>query len=102
MKKSTRIHNEREVEVRHYASGIVTVYDGRGYVGSVHANIHKTGSVRGMKNLGYWRREARCVPGGEWVYNIDTYVVTDELDELAAELCQCKGCLERRTNVHGN
>jgi len=58
---------------------------------SAHPNIDATGSVRGMKDLGYWDKNARTVRTHGFIYNIDSYVVTDELDHIAAEHCQCGG-----------
>lgn len=36
-----------------------------------YANIHYTGSVRGMKNLGYWNKHDRCIRCGKYIYNVD-------------------------------
>lgn len=36
-----------------------------------YANIHYTGSVKGMKNLGYWDKSDTCIRCGQWIYNID-------------------------------
>lgn len=35
-----------------------------------HPSIHYTGSVRGMKKLGYWGKNDRCVRCGQWIYNL--------------------------------
>lgn len=35
-----------------------------------HPSIHHTGSVRGMKNLGVWRKKDRCVRCGQYIYNL--------------------------------
>lgn len=35
-----------------------------------HPSIHKTGSVLGMKKLGYWGKNDVCVKIGEYIYNI--------------------------------
>ena len=35
-----------------------------------HPSIHYTGSVRGMKKLGYWRKTDRCVRCGQYIYNL--------------------------------
>ncbi len=35
-----------------------------------HPSIHYTGSVRGMKNLGYWGRNDICVRCGQYIYNL--------------------------------
>lgn len=65
---------------------------------SVHSNINITGSVRGMKNLGYWGKNDRTVKTGGVIYNIDSFVCDkdNELEMIVAEECRCQGCLERR------
>lgn len=35
-----------------------------------HPSIHYTGSVRGMKKLGFWGKNDRCVRCGQWIYNL--------------------------------
>lgn len=35
-----------------------------------HPSIHRTGSVRGMKKLGFWGRDDRCVRCGQYIYNL--------------------------------
>lgn len=73
-------------------AGIAWVEDGSTGMGhSAHPNIDATGSVRGMKNLGYWGKDDRTVRSHGWIYNIDHCVVTDELDEIARKNCQCGG-----------
>lgn len=73
-------------------TGIAWVEDGSTGTGhSAHPNISATGSVRGMKNLGYWNKDDRTVRSHGWIYNIDHCVVTDELDEIARKNCQCGG-----------
>lgn len=36
----------------------------------IHPSIHYTGSVRGMKNLGYWGKDDVCVRCGQYIYNL--------------------------------
>lgn len=73
-------------------TGIAWVEDGTTGSGhSAHANIDATGSVRGMKSRGYWRKDDRTVRTHGAIYNIDSAVVTDELDQLATDWCQCGG-----------
>ena len=73
-------------------NGIAWVEDGTSGLGySAHSNISSTGSVRGMKNLGHWRKTARTVRSHGWIYNIDSCIVTSELDEIAREACRCGG-----------
>lgn len=81
-------------------TGIAWVVDGSTGCGhSCHANIDSSGSVRGMKKLGYWRKKDRTVRSNGFIYNIDSYVVNDELDEIAARECRCQACLERRSKI---
>lgn len=35
-----------------------------------HPSIHRTGSVRGKKKLGFWGRNDRCVLCGQYIYNL--------------------------------
>lgn len=81
------------VEVyRDVETGLVWVEDGStGSWHSSHANIDATGSVRGMKNLGYWKKDARTVRAHGYIYNIDSCVITDEYDQIANDLCRCGG-----------
>lgn len=36
-------------------------------------NIHKSGSIRGMKKL-YWGKDAYCVRCGSYIYKVPKYV----------------------------
>ena len=36
----------------------------------IHPSIHYTGSVRGMKRLGYWGKSDICVRCGQYIYNL--------------------------------
>jgi hypothetical protein len=73
-------------------NGIAWVEDGHTGMGhSAHPNISVTGSVRGMRALGYWPKNERVVRSHGWQYNIDRCIVTDELDELARQHCRCGG-----------
>lgn len=85
-----------------YSNGIATVHDGSsGMTHSVHPNIDCTGSVRGMKQLGYWKRDARTVRAGSYIYNIDSLAYDKEnaYDMVAYENCMCMACLERKMKV---
>lgn len=78
-------------------TGIVTIHNGRtGNGHSCHANIDGTGSIRGMKNLGYWRKNDRCLKSFGVIYNVDTLVVSDDLDKITEKHCKCIACRERR------
>lgn len=39
-----------------------------------HPSIHHTGSVRGMKKLGFWKKHHRCVRCGQYIYNLDIWI----------------------------
>jgi hypothetical protein len=85
---------------RDMRTGIAWIENGRtGNGHSCHANIDATGSIRGMKKRGYWGRDDRCVKSHGYIYNIDTFVVTDAWDEVAAAECRCAACIERRSGV---
>jgi hypothetical protein len=80
-------------------NGIVWIEDGRTGLGiSVHASISSTGSVVGMKNLGYWGKKDRTVRSHGWIYNIDSFVCdkNNEMEMIIANECRCQGCVERR------
>ena len=80
-------------------TGIAWVEDGSTGLGhSCHANIDASGSIRGMKDRGYWGKKDRCVRSHGFIYNIDTYVVSGVLDKIAADACMCEACLERQNS----
>jgi len=75
-------------------TGIAWIEDhasGRGH--SLHTSIARSGSVKGMKQLGYWNLNDRTVPSHGWIYNIDQYVPeTDPLiQQWLLDHCQCGG-----------
>jgi hypothetical protein len=73
-------------------TGIAWIENGStGQGHSCHPNIDITGSVKGMKKLGYWKQDDRTVRSNGCIYNIDKLVVTDELDEITREYCRCAG-----------
>jgi hypothetical protein len=73
-------------------TGIAWVEDGStGMIHSAHANIDSTGSIKGMKNLGYWGKKDRCIRSNGWIYNIDTIYARTEYEHIAKEYCQCGG-----------
>lgn len=39
-----------------------------------HPSIHYTGSVQGMKKLGYWGKNDRCVRCGQHIYNLSIWL----------------------------
>lgn len=67
-----------------------------GCVHSCHPNIDVTGSVSGLKKQGYWEKKDRTVRFRHTIYNVDSYIVSDHWDKIAAENCDCIGCLSRR------
>ena len=81
------------------STGLAWIINGRtGMAHSCHPNIDSTGSVTGMKKLGYWGKKDRIIRSHGFQYNIDRFVINtkDELDVLVAEECMCAGCQERR------
>lgn len=93
-------------EIKPYANlykdtntGIAWIKDGSsGCSFSVHANIDSSGSVRGMKERGYWGKNDRTVKSHGFIYNIDSFVCDkdNEFEKIVAEECTCQGCIERR------
>lgn len=86
-------------------NGIAWIEDGSSGCGfSVHSNIDSSGSVRGMKNLGYWQKKDRTIRSHGFIYNIDTLVYdwdkgsyNRELEDMVANECMCQACVERRS-----
>lgn len=77
-------------------TGIAWIEDYTAGLGhSCHANIYASGSIRIMKKLGYWRKEDRCVRSHGFIYNIDSLVITSDLDEIARQYCRCGGKHDR-------
>ena len=87
-------------------TGIAWIADGStGMCISVHPNIDITGSVRGMKNLGYWGKKDRTVRCNGFIYNIDHRSLSFEddspygkLEKIVLDECCCDACSERRAN----
>lgn len=97
MKQFIREIEESVKLYRDDKNGIAWIEDGRTGLGiSVHANIHSSGSVTGMKNIGYWGKSDRTIRSHGWIYNIDSFVCDNELEMIVADECRCQGCLERR------
>lgn len=91
-----RIDGAREL-YRDDRTGIAWVKDSSdGCEHSCHSNIDSTGSVSGMKMRGGWAKGARCVRTNGFIFNIDSFLVSDEWNEVASENCQCQACIERR------
>ena len=80
-------------------NGIAWIEDGSTGLGiSVHPNLDKSGSVTGMKKLGYWDKSDRIVLSHGWKYNIDRFVCDkkNDLEMIVADECMCRACLKRR------
>jgi len=50
---------------------------------SAHANIDISGSIKGMKKMGYWGKNDVTHKQGGFIYNLSTQVISDPLDALA-------------------
>ena len=99
MKQFVRKIEEHVNLYRDDKNDIAWIEDGRTGLGiSVHANIYSSGSVSGMKNLGYWGKNDRAIRSHGWIYNIDSFVCDkeNELEMVVADECRCQGCIERR------
>ena len=84
-------------------NGISWIEDGNTGLGySCHANISATGSVRGMKERGWWGKKDRCVRSHGFIYNIDTLIISSDFDKIAADTCECDACQERRKGTYKN
>lgn len=68
--------------VRRNGIGVVKNYSA-GIGHSAHPNIDETGSVRGMKELGYWRKSDVITRSGGFYYNTSSVVISDAIDALA-------------------
>ncbi|WP_036486731.1 hypothetical protein [Myxosarcina sp. GI1] len=78
---------------RHSFTGIAWIEDdSTGMAHSCHPNIHTTGSVLGMIKLGYWQPSDHIVRSDGYFYNTSNFVISDELDNLAAINCLCHSC----------
>ena len=74
-------------------TGIAWIEDGStGLSHSAHPNIDSSGSVSGMKNLGYWGENDKVVFSHGYYYNISRIAGSDALDRLALVECQCEKC----------
>lgn len=78
-------------------TGIAWIEDGStGNGHSAHPNIDATGSVKGMKQRGWWDRDAITVRSHGFIYNVSAVSCGDDLDGIAKEYCQCQGCNKYR------
>lgn len=65
---------------------------------SAHPNIDASGSVKGMKQLGYWGKKDRTIKSHGYIYNIDQWGYEDEdkYTKICCDECRCQACIERR------
>lgn len=99
MKMLLNVINDRAKLYRDTNNGIAWIEDtSTGNSISCHANIDSSGSVRGMKKLGYWKNTDRTIRSHGFIYNIDTYVVNinDPFERIVAAECKCDACIQRR------
>lgn len=85
---------EPHVELfRDEKTGMAWIENGStGMYHTVHPNIHRSGSVRGMKKLRYWDWDDKTVRTNGYIYNVSRKAVSDKLDEIVEEYCKCEGC----------
>ncbi len=83
-------HDEQGLRINGYLikirkqNGIVSIENGSVGVGhSCHPNIDSSGSVKGMKNLGYWDKKDATVKAHGFIYNVSKIAISDDLDLLA-------------------
>jgi len=63
---------------------VVCIENGSAGIGhTAHPNIDVSGSVSGMKKLGYWRKEDRIIRERGHYYNMSRVSISCELDALA-------------------
>lgn len=100
MKKLIRQINEYQALYRDTSNGIAWIEDGSTGTGiSIHSSIDSSGSIRGMKKIGYWRKSDRTIRSHGFIYNIDTlsYDKNNALERmLVSAECKCAACIERR------
>lgn len=98
MKRFIRMAGPHAKLYRDDRTGIAWVADGSTGLGySAHPNIDRTGSVTGMKKLGYWGKNDRTVRSNGFIYNISRLAVDPSVpyEKLAAQECRCSACRER-------
>ena len=84
-------------------TGIAWVKDNAsGLAYSAHPSIDTSGSVSGMKRLGYWKRSDKIVRSHGFYYNTSMLCISDVWDEAAAKHCMCDACRLRRQGEKEN
>ena len=80
---------------RNDRTGIAWIIDPSTGVHLCHPNIYRTGSVKGMKEKGIWGKRDKTEKCGDYIFNISHMICTDKYDEIVANECMCKCCIER-------
>lgn len=99
MKKIIRQIGEYKNLYRDDKNGIAWIEDGSTGLGySIHPNIDSSGSVTGMKKLGYWGKKDRTIRSHGFIYNIDklSYCEKNRFEMIVLKECKCQACIERR------
>ena len=68
---------------------------------SCHPNIASTGSVKGMKKMGYWGKTDSCVRANGFIYNKSVIHCSDTLDYIALAI-EYSGLNEAMNPTGGN
>lgn len=91
--------DEHHILYRDSKNGIAWVCDtSSGMCYSAHPNIMQSGSVRGMKALGYWDKSDKVVESHGYKHNISKLVISDTWDKVVAAHCQCSECKKQHEN----
>lgn len=61
---------------------------------TIHPNIAISGSTEGMKKL-YWGQKAIIVRWAGFYYNLSLLSISDSIDTVVAQHCQCFTCRNR-------
>src|SRR5438045_2041312 len=81
---------------RDTSSGIAWIEDHHLGLGvSIHANVSRTAYLPSVKRL-YWGN-VRTVRSHGFIYNLDTFLCREPLEQVVADHCECEGCQERRS-----
>ena len=59
---------------------------------SLHPNIDSTGSISGMKKLGYWNKKDKTIKTNGFIFNISQKYVSNEYNTILQKYCQCEEC----------
>ncbi|WP_336794191.1 hypothetical protein [Gordonia malaquae] len=62
-----------------------------GVLNTVHPSIDASGSVAGMVDRGYWSKGDHTIKVNGFIYNIDLLVISDDVDRIVVQHCQCGG-----------